>query len=145
MALTNEQKLLVQNSFRLIAPSAAAVAAMFYGRLFETAPEIRPLFKGDLTEQGKKLMQVLGYAVGSLDRLESLLPAVEDLGRRHGQYGVRDEHYDAVASALLWTLQQGLGDAFTAAVRDAWVAVYTLLAGVMKSAAGEPEPVLASA
>ena len=101
------------------------------------------MFTSDLTEQGKKLMQVLGYAVGSLDRLDSLIPAVEDLGRRHGRYGVRDEHYDAVASALLWTLEQGLGEAFTAELREAWVAVYTLLAGVMKSAAAESEPVLA--
>jgi len=143
MALTNEQKVLVQNSFRLVAPSAAEVAAIFYGRLFEIAPEVRPMFTSDLTEQGKKLMQVLGYAVGSLDRLGSLIPAVEDLGRRHGRYGVRDEHYDAVASALLWTLEQGLGEAFTAELREAWVAVYTLLAGVMKSAAAESEPVLA--
>ena len=143
MALTNEQKVLVQNSFRLVAPSAAEVAAIFYRRLFEIAPEVRPMFTSDLTEQGKKLMQVLGYAVGSLDRLDSLIPAVEDLGRRHGRYGVRDEHYDAVASALLWTLEQGLGEAFTAELREAWVAVYTLLAGVMKSAAAESEPVLA--
>lgn len=143
MAITNAQKFLVQNSFRQVAPAAEEVAALFYGRLFEIAPEVRPLFKGDLTEQGRKLMQVLGYAVGSLDRLDTLVPAVEDLGRRHGKYGVRDEHYDAVGFALLWTLEKGLGEGFTAEVKAAWVAVYTVLAGVMKSAAAQPVPAVA--
>jgi hemoglobin-like flavoprotein len=110
---------------------------LFYGRLFETAPYVRPLFKGDMEEQGKKLMSVIGVAVAALDNLPDLVPVVRDLGRRHASYGVKDDHYDIVAQALLWTLEKGLGESFTGDVKEAWASTYTLLADTMKEAAQE--------
>jgi hemoglobin-like flavoprotein len=125
---------LVQQSFARIAPMADAAAGLFYGRLFEIAPEVRPLFTGDITAQGRKLMSVLALAVGSLPDLSELVPIVQDLGRPHTEYGVRDAHYDSVAEALIWALDQGLGPDFTSEVKDAWIAVYTMLANTMKGA-----------
>jgi hemoglobin-like flavoprotein len=133
--MTPQQVLLVKSSFAKVAPIAPQAAELFYGRLFEIAPQLRPLFKGDMAEQGRKLMQVIGMAVGSLDRLPELVPVVQSLGVRHASYGVKDEHYGTVAEALLWTLEKGLGDAFTPDVKTAWVAVYTVLADTMKQAA----------
>ncbi len=133
--MTPEQIALVKDSFAKVAPIAPQAAALFYGRLFEIAPEVRPLFKGDIEEQGRKLMQVIATAVGALDRLDTIVPTVQDLGRRHATYGVSDAHYDKVAEALLWTLGQGLGDGFTPAVREAWTVTYTILADTMKAAA----------
>lgn len=126
---------LVQSSFRTVAGIAPQAAALFYDRLFELDPNLRPLFRGDLAAQGRKLMTMLGLVVGHLERFESLLDAVRGLGVRHVAYGVRDEHYDTVGAALLWTLQQGLGEAFTAEVKAAWAATYVTLATVMKDAA----------
>ncbi|HEY4172688.1 MAG TPA: globin family protein [Rhodopila sp.] len=108
---------------------------MFYDRLFVLDLALKPLFKGDLAEQGRKLMTMIGTAVANLNRLEVIVPAVQDLGRRHAGYGVQLAHYDSVAAALLWTLGQGLGDAFTAPVQAAWTEAYTILATVMKDAA----------
>ena len=137
--MTPDSKKLVQESWTLVEPIADTAAALFYGRLFELDPSLRPMFRGDMKEQGKKLMQMLTVVVRGLDRLDQLVPAVEALGRRHAGYGVRDEHYDTVAAALLWTLGQGLGDAFTPEVKAAWTEAYTLLATVMqRAAAGEP-------
>ena len=137
--MTPESKTLVKDSWTLVEPIADTAAAMFYGRLFELDPSLRPMFRGDLHEQGKKLMQMITVVVRGLDRLDQLVPAIEALGARHAGYGVRDEHYDTVAAALLWTLEQGLGAAFTAPVKAAWVEAYTLLATVMKrAAAGAP-------
>ena len=137
--MTPDSKRLVQETWAMVEPIADTAAALFYGRLFELDPALRPLFTSDIKEQGKKLMQTLAVVVRGLDRLDQLIPAVEALGRRHGGYGVQDSHYDTVAAALLWTLEQGLGDAFTPAVRDAWTEAYTVLATVMKrAAAGEP-------
>ena len=133
--MTPEQITLVKDSFAKVRPIAPQAAALFYGRLFEIAPEVRPLFKGDIEEQGRKLMQVIATAVGALDRLDTIVPTVQDLGRRHVKYGVSDAHYDKVAEALLWTLGQGLGDGFTPAVREAWTMTYTVLADTMKAAA----------
>lgn len=133
--MTSTQIELVEASFRKIEPGADEVARQFYDRLFETAPSLRPMFRGDLVEQGRKLMQMITVAVRSLRRLDQILPAVEDLGRRHARYGVRDEHYAIVAGALLWTLGQGLGDAFTPEVCDAWVAMYQTVTGVMQRGA----------
>ena len=135
--LTQTQKALVQDSFATIAPIADDAAALFYRRLFELDPSLERMFRGDMAEQRKKLMQMLSTAVKGLDRLDQLVPAVENLGRRHAGYGVTDAHYDTVASALLWTLEMGLGRAFTAEVKDAWVTVYELLATTMKRAAHE--------
>jgi len=137
--MTPHAKQLVQQSWALVAPISDVAAGLFSGRLFELDPSLRPLFKGDITEQGRKLMQTLAVVVKGIDNLDALVPAVEALGRRHGGYGVTDGHYDTVAAALLWTLEQGLGAAFTPEVRDAWVEAYTLLAAVMKrAAAGQP-------
>jgi hemoglobin-like flavoprotein len=133
--MTPEQQTLVRGSFAKVAPIAAQAAAMFYDRLFALDPALRPLFKGDMTEQGQKLMAMIGTAVANLHRLGDIVPAVRDLGRRHGGYGVKDTDYDTVADALLWTLEQGLGADFTPATRDAWVACYGVLAGEMKTAA----------
>jgi hemoglobin-like flavoprotein len=134
---TPEQVALVQESFELVAPIAETAAELFYNRLFELDPSVKPLFKGDMTEQGKKLMAMIATAVKGLNNPEKLIPAVEQLGRNHVGYGVVPEHYDTVGAALIWTLEQGLGDAFTPEVKDAWIAVYTLLASVMKDAAAK--------
>jgi hemoglobin-like flavoprotein len=133
--LTAAQKTLVQESFAIITPIADDAAALFYSRLFDLDPSLRQMFPGDMTEQRKKLMQMLTAAVKGLDRLEQLVPVVEDLGRRHAGYGVADAHYDTVGAALLWTLEMGLGRAFTPDVKDAWATVYGLLATTMKTAA----------
>jgi hemoglobin-like flavoprotein len=112
-------------------------AELFYGRLFELDPDLRALFKGDMQEQGKKLMRMISTAVATLERLEAIVPAVQQLGVRHVGYGVRHEHYDTVGAALLWSLQQGLGAGFTTEVKEACISVYGVLAGTMKSAAAE--------
>ena len=126
---------LVQKSFAQVRPGAAGAADLFYRRLFELDPDLRPLFTSDIGEQGARLMAMIGLAVDGLDELDALTPAVQALGIRHRGYGVRPEHYDTVGEALLWTLGQGLGDAFTPDVRAAWAETYGLLAGVMRDAA----------
>jgi len=133
--MTPEQIALVRSSFAKVVPIKETAADLFYGRLFELDPTLKPLFKGDIKEQGLKLMAMIGTAVGGLDRLDSIVPAVQALGRRHVGYGVTDEHYDTVATALLWTLEKGLGDAFTPDVKMAWTSAYGVLAGTMKEAA----------
>lgn len=133
--MTPENQTLVRESFAKVAPIAPQAAALFYGRLFELDPSLRPLFKGDMTDQGRKLMTMIGTAVANLNRLETIVPAVQDLGRRHAGYGVQQAHYDTVAAALLWTLGQGLGEGFTPAVEAAWTEAYGVLAGVMQEAA----------
>jgi|SRR6187399_1652440 len=135
--LTVAQKDLVQNSFKSIATIADDAAILFYQKLFELDPSLKPMFRGDMTEQRKKLMQMLTAAVKGLDRLEQLVPVVQDLGRRHGAYGVKESHYETVGAALLWTLEAGLGRDFTPEVKEAWTAVYGLLATTMKDAARE--------
>ena len=138
VSMTNEQIKLVQDSFRQVAPIAETAAQLFYARLFELDPDLELLFKGNLSEQGRKLMQMLGLAVNSLDRMDQLLPVVRSLGTRHVSYGVRDKDYDTVGHALLWTLQKGLGDAFTPDVEAAWTNVYTTLASAMQSGSETP-------
>ena len=141
--LDHTARLLVQSTWAQVAPSAAAVAALFYARLFELDPSLRPMFShADMAEQGRKLTTMLTVAVNALDRLEALIPAVEALGRRHAGYGVRDEHYDTVGRALLDTLAAGLGAAFTAEARCAWSDVYATVAGVMQRATREQEAAL---
>ena len=133
--ITSQQVKLVQTSWAMVAPISEQAAALFYGRLFELDPRLRALFKSDLKEQGKKLMQMMGMVVHGLANLESLLPAVKNLGARHVRYGVEDSHYDTVGAALLWTLEQGLGQGFTPEVKEAWAAAYGALAITMKNAA----------
>lgn len=129
----------VQNSFEQVKPIADTAATLFYGRLFELDPSLRPYFKGDLSEQKQKLMTALAFVVAGLDRPHTIVPAVQALGKRHVGYGVQPGHYETVGAALLWTLAQGLGEQFTTDVADAWAAAYGLLAGVMQEAAAELE------
>jgi hemoglobin-like flavoprotein len=128
---------LVQQTWKQVDPIREQAAALFYGRLFELDPSLRPLFKGDMAEQGRKLMNMLATAAMGLDRLDGIVGEVQALGRRHVAYGVQDAHYDTVGAALLWTLEQGLGDAFTPQVKTAWAEAYTLLADTMKQAAAD--------
>lgn len=125
----------VTSSFGLLRPIADQAGLMFYERLFQLDPSLRLMFKGDITEQSRKLMQTLATVVGALDKLETVVPAVQALGARHAGYGVRDGHYDTVAQALLWTLKNGLGAAFTPEVEASWVAAYTILADTMTASA----------
>jgi len=135
--MTPEQKQLVQDSFAKVVPIADKAAELFYARLFELDPALKSLFNGDMTVQGKKLMTTLGVAVSSLNNLDALIPVLQNLGRGHVAYGVEDSHYETVGAALLWSLEQGLGEAFTPDVKAAWVEVYTLVSTVMKEAAAE--------
>ncbi len=112
-------------------PHARDVAAAFYANLFAAAPQLRPLFGGDMQEQGRKLMAVLGLAVSGLTNLPALLPTVRALGERHRGYGVEPAHYGIVGAALIQTLEEGFGDAFSPELREAWAAAYAILAGVM--------------
>lgn len=133
--MTPEKIALVQDSFEKVVPIAPTAAKIFYGKLFELNPELKALFKGDMEDQGAKLMKMIGIAVNGLSRLDTIIPAVEELGVRHSGYGVTDEMYDTVGEALLLTLAEGLGDAFTYEVKAAWTETYLMLAGVMKTAA----------
>ena len=126
---------LVKTSFQKVLPIAQQAAGLFYARLFELDPALRDLFHGDMNEQGKKLMQMLSLAVNGLDRLDALAPAVRQLGMRHAGYHVKDQHYDTVGEALLWTLGKGLGPEFTDEMQAAWARTYWVLAETMKSGA----------
>ena len=138
--MTPRQVEMIRTSWTAVEPIADIAATLFYDRLFEGDPAIRRMFRStDMAAQKKNLMQTLTVVVKSLDRLEQLVPAVQALGRRHGGYGVRPEHYDRVGEALLWTLGQGLGDAFTPELRDAWAEAYSILATVMIDAAEAAE------
>ena len=129
-----ETIVLVQKSFKAVAPIADEAGALFYRRLFETHPELRPMFPEDIGPQAKKLMQMLALVVNGLHRLEELMPAVESLARRHASYGVQPEHYPQVGAALIWTLETSLGDDFTPKVRQAWVIAYATLTDAMIAA-----------
>lgn len=135
--MTPEQIALVKDSWAKVVPISEQAAGLFYGKLFEAYPEVQPYFKGDMQDQGRKLMAMIGMAVNGLDDLGPLVPAVQAMGKRHVGYGVKDEDYDKVAECLIWTLEQGLGAAFTPDTRTAWVLMYTTVADVMKAAAAE--------
>lgn len=137
--MTPQQIDLVRESWFKIVPIAEQAAAMFYARLFELDPSLEPLFTSDLKSQGRKLTSMIGTVVANLRNFSALVPAVEDLGRRHVRYGVRPSHYETVGSALLWTLEKGLGDELTPETRQAWASAYRILAEVMKSAAARYE------
>lgn len=126
---------LVQNSWQKVVAIGPQAAALFYQNLFEADPALKPLFKGDLQAQGKKLIEMISVAVSKLTELNVLIPVLQNLGKRHGGYGVQDSHYDTVAAALIKTLEQGLGDDFTPETKGAWVEVYSVMADVMKTAA----------
>jgi nitric oxide dioxygenase len=126
---------LVQDSFAKVAPISEQAAVIFYDRLFEVAPSVRAMFPDDMTEQRKKLMGTLAVVVNGLSNLEAVLPAASALAKRHVNYGAKPEHYPVVGGALLWTLEQGLGAAWTPDVAAAWTAAYGTLSGYMISEA----------
>ena len=129
--MTPEQVTLVQQSFGKVAPIADQAAVVFYDRLFEIAPQVKAMFPADMTEQRKKLMATLAVVVNGLSNLESILPAAAALAQRHVAYGAKAEHYPVVGSALLWTLEKGLGDGWTPDIASAWTAAYGTLSGFM--------------
>jgi hemoglobin-like flavoprotein len=129
--MTPEQVVLVQQSFAQVAPIADKAAEIFYDRLFEVAPAVKPLFSGDMAEQRRKLMATLAAVVGGLSDLPSVLSAASALAKRHVDYGARLEHYPVVGDALLWTLARGLGPQWTPEVAAAWTAAYATLSGFM--------------
>ncbi|MEO0765555.1 MAG: globin family protein [Pseudomonadota bacterium] len=133
--MTPDQIDRVHESFARVVPIKDAAAEMFYARLFEIAPEVRPMFKSDMTEQGTKLMATLGAVVNGLNSLETIVPVAERLAVGHVAYGVKAEHYPFVGAALIDTLQKGLGDAFTPDVKSSWETAYATLSGVMIAAA----------
>lgn len=127
----------VQETFRAVKPISDEAARLFYGRLFEIAPEVKPLFSGvdSMEEQGRKLMKTLAIAVAGLNDLNALVPVLEKMGKDHVAYGVKAEHYPKVGEALIWALGEGLGDVFTPEVKKAWEEVYGILADTMMSKA----------
>jgi hemoglobin-like flavoprotein len=138
--MTQDQIELVQQSFAKVAPISEQAAVLFYDRLFEIAPKVKSMFPADMTEQRKKLMATLAVVVNGLGNLESVLPAASALARRHVSYGAKAEHYPVVGAALLWTLEEGLGDGWTPEVAAAWATAYGMLSGFMISEAyGRPQ------
>jgi hemoglobin-like flavoprotein len=138
--MTSDQVKLVQQSFSKVAPVSDQAAVMFYGRLFEIAPQVKSMFPADLTEQRRKLMATLAAVISGLGNLQSILPAASALAKRHVSYGAKAEHYPVVGAALLWTLEKGLGPDWTPEVADAWQAAYGTLSGFMISEAyGSPQ------
>lgn len=127
----------VQSSWKAVEGIAPQAAALFYQNLFEADPALKPLFKGNMEEQGKKLMQMIGAAVGKLRELDVLVPILQGLAKRHNGYGVKEAHYATVGAALLKTLEQGLGQAFTPQVKASWATVYGVMSSVMITASKE--------
>ena len=133
--MNKEQIVLVKRGFAKVERVAEEAAVLFYAKLFDISPELRPLFVTDIDKQGRKLMQMIATAVDGLDNIERITPLLRDLGARHVVYGVEEGHYDTVGKAFLWTLQRALGDDFTAADSEAWATVYSLIATSMKEGA----------
>jgi nitric oxide dioxygenase len=129
--ITTEQIDLVQTSFQQVLPIAETAGELLYGRIFHLAPEARALFEDDIRPQVRRLMAAIKVAVDGLGHLDDVAPFLSQLGARHLRYGVRPEHFEVVPEALVWTLEQGLGDAFTPAVRDAWLAAWNVIADAM--------------
>jgi len=142
--LTANDIALIRASFARVASIQGTVSDIFYDHLFAVSPKLRELFPADLREQKRKLMQMMSTAVGGLNDLNALVPAVKALGARHCGYGVTTEHYRLVADALLWTLELGLGPDFTPEVRSAWTKVYQVLAATMQAGAAEAADVRAA-
>jgi nitric oxide dioxygenase len=129
--MTPDQTKMVQDSFAKVAPISDQAAILFYDRLFEIAPQVKAMFPADLTEQRKKLMATLAVVVNGLTNLDTVLPAASALAKRHVGYGARPEHYPVVGAALLWTLEKGLGEAWTPELAEAWTDAYSTLSGYM--------------
>ena len=133
--MNSTQVKLVQESFAKVVPISEAAAVIFYDRLFEVAPSVKAMFPDDMSGQRKKLMMMLAAVVNGLGNLESILPAASALAKRHVNYGAQPEHYPVVGGALLWTLEKGLGEAWTSDVANAWTTAYGTLSGYMISEA----------
>jgi len=133
--LSPRQITLIQQSFDQVSPIRDKAAAIFYARLFEIAPQVRPYFKGDMTAQGAKLMATLGAVVVGLDELDRIVPVAQSLAVRHVDYGVQQEDYAPVGEALIYALAQGLGTAFTTELKESWITAYGILSAVMIDAA----------
>jgi hemoglobin-like flavoprotein len=133
--MTPDQVKAIQESFAKVVPISEQAAALFYGRLFEIAPAVKPLFRGDIEEQGRKLMAMLAAVVNGLGNIETILPAASALAKRHIDYGAKASDYKPVGAALLWTLQRGLGSEWTPELAAAWAEAYTVLSGFMISEA----------
>jgi hemoglobin-like flavoprotein len=133
--MTPEQIRLVRDSFPGIAELSRPIALLFYGRLFEVAPEVQPMFKQDIAVQGRKLMEMLTALVTNLDQFEEMEPALKALGQRHAGYGVQPDHYPMVAAALIWAFGLALEGEFSPDLKAAWLAVIEAVAAVMKSGA----------
>lgn len=136
MSISDSQKAIVQSTFAQVT-DADQLASRFYERLFEIDASTAPMFHGDMSEQRKKLIQTLAVVVNGLDNLDGIVPAIQSLGKRHVQYGVTVQHWDSVGSALLWTLGDTFGPAFTDKVKQAWASAYNLVAQTAISAAYE--------
>lgn len=136
--MTPKQARIVQSSWKEVRSLDDAAAQLFYRRLFEMDSSLESMFPGDMREQRRKLMQVLDFAVNGLSHLERIVGAMRELGLRHAGYGVEAHHYDTVGAALLWTLERGLGAAFTPDMRVAWAAAYCVLASAMQGSAAAP-------
>jgi hemoglobin-like flavoprotein len=135
--MTPQQIQVVQTTWKMVVPIADTAASLFYDRLFVLDPSLVPMFGNDMAEQRRRLMTMLGVAVTGLTRVDTIIPVLRNLGARHIGYGVKDEHYATVGAALLWTLEQGLGPAFTADARDAWSTAYGIVATTMQEGARE--------
>jgi hemoglobin-like flavoprotein len=135
MALTPQQIKLVQNSWKFVTVNISEAGMIFYERLFIIDPSLRVLFKGDIEQQSRSLVTMISYAVNKLDAIGDIVPEIEALGQRHVKYNVTPEHYTTVANALLWTLEKALSDQWTEEMKNAWIAVYTLLSETMRKAA----------
>ena len=144
--MTPEQTRLIKETWALVVPIADTAAVLFYSRLFEIDPTARALFQAtNMPEQRKKLVQMLTVALQGLDNFDSLVPVIENLGRRHVGYGVTAAHYESVGAALIWTLEQGLGAAWTPAAAAAWTELYTSLSAIMRRGAYQARPATAHA
>ena len=133
MTLNSQQIALIQSAVPTIVAQSEAVASAFYAQLFALDPSLRAMFRGDMTEQGRKLMQMLGVALSNLDKLDTLRPALRALGERHLNYGVSDHPYSVVGTALITTPELLLGEAFTSDTRAAWARLYGHLTHAIKS------------
>jgi hemoglobin-like flavoprotein len=138
--MTPQQIAHVKNTWAMVASlNPETVGGLFYNRLFEIAPQLRPMFRGPIPEQSKKLLTMIGYVINKLDKLEDIIDEVGKMAQRHVQYGVKADHYNIVAEALLWTLEQGLGEHWTEEVKEAWILCYTTLANAMITAGGSQQ------
>ena len=138
--MTQKQVELVKATWTLVATmDPVVVGGLFYNRLFEIAPQIKHMFRGEMPEQSKKLMAMIGFVINKLDKLDDIIAEVAKLGQRHGGYGVKPEHYTIVGNALIWTLEKGLGDVWDEQVKTAWVECYTILSEAMINAAAEAD------